>query len=100
MRIAARHWRLGVERMLWDKQYIPHGQYTEIRYEELMQDPIAALKRILVFCDLPWTQDFQEHVDSFSLESRNFKWTNSFTPEQIATIGAEIDPLLEKCGFI
>jgi hypothetical protein len=97
--IAARHWKLGVERMLQDKQHIPQGQYKEIRYEELMQDPSSELKRILVFCDLQWTRDFQAHVDTFSLESRNFKWTNRFTPEQIENIGAEVDPLLEKCGF-
>ena len=82
--------------MLHDKQYIPQEQYTEIRYEKLMQDPNIEMKRILDFCDLPWTQDFQSHVDAFHLESRNFKWSDRFTPCQVADVGEEPGEVLGK----
>jgi len=97
--IAARHWKLGVERMLHDRQYIPQEQYIEIRYEELMRDPIVELTRILDFCDLPCTCDFQAHVEEFNLENRNFKWMNRFPPYQINKIYEEIGPLLEQLEY-
>lgn len=93
--VAARHWKLGVERVLHDKEHIPPEQYMELRYEKLMQDPITEVKRALRFCDLPWSARFQAHIEAFDIHSRNFKWADRFTAQQISTIEQEIGPLLE-----
>jgi len=98
--VAAHMWESEVARMLHDKEHIPEDQYMEIRYEKLTQDPIAEMKRVLSFCDLPWTQGFQAHVEAFSIENRNFKWADRFTAHQIASIEKEIGPLLEQLEYL
>lgn len=97
--VAARHWKHGVERVLRDKEHIPPEQYMELHYERLMQDPITETKRALRFCDLPWSARFESHIQAFQLQSRNFKWADRFTAQQIATIEQEIGPLLERLNY-
>ncbi len=98
--VAARTWKLAVEGILRDKEHIPDEQYMEIRYEKLMQDPITEVKRSLDFCDLPWAPRFQAHIEAFNIKSRNFKWTDRFTVQQIASIEKEIGPLLEQLEYL
>jgi hypothetical protein len=97
--VAARHWKLGVERVLYDKEHIPPEQYMELRYEKLMQDPIAEVNRALRFCDLPWSTRFESHIQAFHIQNRNFKWADRFTVQQTATIEQEIGPLLERLKY-
>lgn len=98
--IAARLWRLNTERVLQDKQYIPLDQYAEVHYEKLMQDPVVEMRRILDFCGLPWTPRFRAHIEAFDVRSRNFKWADRFTVQQIVSIEEEIGPLLEQFGYL
>jgi hypothetical protein len=97
--IAARMWKSEVERILKDKEHLPAGQYMEVRYERLMHDPIGEMKRVLDFCCLPWTGRLQAHIAAFAIKSRNFKWSDRFTAQQITTIEQEIGPLLEQLEY-
>jgi hypothetical protein len=96
---AARMWKSAVTRVLQDKEYLPPEQYMEIRYEKLMQDPTAEMKRVLDFCGLAWTSRFQAHIRAFDIESMNFKWTDRFTPGQVAAVEKEIGPLMNQLGY-
>jgi hypothetical protein len=71
--LAARHWKTGMERVLGDKKVVPKPQYLEIRYENLMARPKATMEKVLDFCDLPWTIQFENHLNSFELKSKNYK---------------------------
>jgi LPS sulfotransferase NodH len=96
---AARMWKSAVTRVFQDKECIPPDQYVEIRYEKLMQDPMAEMKRVLDFCDLPWTSRFQAHIGAFEIKTMNFKWVDRFTPGQIAAVEKEIGPLMEQLEY-
>ena len=97
--VAARMWKLEVERVLYDKEHIPQKQYMEIRYEKLMQDPVMEMKQVFEFCDLIWTPQFEAHIGTFNIESKNFKWGKRFTPQQISIIDREIGPLMEQLEY-
>jgi hypothetical protein len=98
--IAARMWKSEVQGVLVDKEWISQQRYIEIRYEKLMHDPITEMKRIIDFCDLPWTSQFQKSVKAFELENRNYKWANAFTPQQIAAIEKELGPSLKQLEYV
>jgi len=97
---AARMWKFAVKRVMQDKAHIPPEQYMEVRYEKLMQDPIAEVGRVLDFCGLPWTPRLRSHIEAFDIRSRNFKWANRFTPRQVADIEEEIGPLLKQLQYV
>ena len=97
--VAARTWKLEVERVLQDKKYIPEEQYVEVRYEGLMRDPVKEIKRVLRFCDLPWTPHIQAHIEAFDISSRNWKWRDEFSTERIASVEEELGSLLDQLGY-
>jgi len=97
--VAARNWKMEMQRVLQDKEHIAQELYMEIRYEKLMQDPATEMKKVLDFCKLPWTSQFQAHIQAFDLISKNFKWGEGFKAQQIVTIEEEIGPLLKRLGY-
>jgi hypothetical protein len=96
---AARVWRADVERVYQDRVYVPPEQYVEIRYERLVRDKIGEMRRILDFCDLPWTPRYEKYLRVFELTDRNFKWRDRFTAGQVASIEEAVGPLLEQLGY-
>lgn len=96
--IAARTWKLEVERVLQDKDYIPGERYVELRYEDLVRDPFGEVERILDFCDLPWTSHLQAHIDAFSIESRNWKWRDELSTEHITCGSLIFKAVSEICS--
>ena len=98
--VAARMWKSELEKVLNDKEYIPPEQYIEVRYERLAQDPITEMKHILDYCGLPWSSRFQAHIEAFDIKSKNSKWRESFTFQQIASVEKETAPLLERFGYL
>jgi hypothetical protein len=98
--IAARLWQSDVQQVLGDKEYIPRRQYIEVRYEKLVHDLGAEMKRVLDSCDLPWTPHFQAYLQAFDLEDRNYKWKDHFTAHQVASIEEAVGSLLERLQYL
>jgi len=98
--VAAKHWEAGVKRMLDDAKYLSAEQYVEVRYEDLIRHPKTVMRQVLYFCDLPWTSQFEEHIDSFTLENRNFRWPRHYTSGEIEEIETEIHSTLQLHGYV
>jgi omega-hydroxy-beta-dihydromenaquinone-9 sulfotransferase len=97
--VAAKNWEAEVKRMLEDAGSLPKEQYTEVRYEDLMNDPKTIIHQLIDFCDLSLTPQFIEYIESFRLENKNFKWTDQYPPDQIQLIENTIRPTLELLGY-
>jgi hypothetical protein len=97
--VAAQMWKSEVERVLQDAEYVSPERYIEVRYEKLMQYPIRTMLGVLDFCGLSWTSEFQEHIEAFDIKTRNFKWMDRFTAQQMDCINKEIGPLLEQLEY-
>lgn len=98
--LAARLWVAEVECVLAAKQVLPAAQYHEVRYEEFMQNPEGVLRETLRFCDLSWDERFARFLQSFALESRNFKFKKQFQPQQLAQIEALTESLAQQLGYV
>lgn len=97
--LATALWMSEVRCVLEARQTLPSRQYLEVRYEEFIRQPKQVLRHVLAFCDLQWTDGFERFVESFALQSMNFKFKNQFTPQQLAQIEAMVAPLAEQLGY-
>ena len=52
IREAADWWATGIREARYQAQFLPH--YLEVRYEDLVTDPVATLRSVCQFLDLPW----------------------------------------------
>jgi hypothetical protein len=86
-------------RALNDSKKIPKSQYIEIRYEDLTNDPIEVLEKILVFSDLDFDNHFRKHVLSFSIKNMNYKYQSNFTKNALDIIENEIGDLLRTLNY-
>lgn len=97
--LAAELWRHEVRLVLEAKALLLPHQYFEVRYEEFIQKPKDVLQRVLAFCDLKWTSGFESFIESFALQSMNFKFRNQFTSQQLAMIEEMVAPLAQQLGY-
>ncbi len=97
--LAAQLWVTEVRCVLEDKTALAPQQYLEVRYEEFIHNPKKILQHLLGFCDLKWTSRFESFVESFALQSMNFKFKNQFTPQQLAQIEKLVAPLAQQLGY-
>jgi len=98
--LCAMHWKKQVREILTHKDYLPAGQYLEIRYERLMDDPWRVLKEILAFCRLEWTAQFERAVNRIGLRPGNKdKWMELMDRDAIAVIRQSAGDLLSELGY-
>jgi hypothetical protein len=69
LRQAARHWRLLVGRAVFDGPALLGSDYTEVRYEDLLERPNEEVERLLGFLGVDTDERLVEHcVSSASFE--------------------------------
>jgi Sulfotransferase family len=119
LRQAARHWRLLVGRAVEDGPALLGSDYTEVRYEDLLEHPNEEVERLLGFLGAGTDPGIVEHcVSSASFEklSRGRErgqedpssfyrkgvsgdWKNHFTDEDKRIFKEEAGELLMQLGY-
>lgn len=88
----ARQWVELNEEIQNCKNYLKPNQYYELKYEDLIEKPQHYLKEIFNFCEMEKQDIFKNSLiifdrDKFSsisanLQSRNYKWKETFSEEE------------------
>jgi Sulfotransferase family len=119
LRQAARHWRLLVGRAVEDGPALLGSDYTEVRYEDLLERPNVEVERLLGFLGVDTEEGLVEHcVTSASFEklSRGRQrgeedpssfyrkgvagdWRNFFSEEDRRVFKEEAGELLIRLGY-
>ena len=97
--LAAEFWVHEVGRILADKEHVQASRYLEVRYEDLTQDPLPTIERVLDFCDLVWTTDFRSFFRTFPLVNQNSKVATRLDREQIRAIERATSKLASSFGY-
>ena len=87
-------------------QAIPRAQWTEIRYEDLVRDPVEGFRAAFGSCGLLFTPSLKEHCanvlatpyNAFS-EIRLDKWRDQRNRERIERIMHSVAPLAAEMGY-
>jgi hypothetical protein len=87
-------------------QAIPRAQWTEIRYEDLVRDPVEGFRAAFESCGLEFTPSLKKHCanvlatpyNAFS-EIRLDKWRDQGNRERIERIMHSVAPLAIEMGY-
>jgi Sulfotransferase family len=85
---------------------IPRAQWTEIQYENLVQDPVEGFRRAFESCGLEFTPELKSHCagvlsrpyNAFS-EIRLDKWRGQGNKDRIERILPSIGPVVRDMGY-
>ena len=94
--VAAFQWKCMVEIAMNDLADIPTNQWLQVRFDELLEDPMGQALRIGKFCELPDLQKFAKDATNFI--DPNFKFEKKVYPtdEEWSTIYPMIESIRSR----
>ena len=94
----ALQWAKCVDAVLTESQQLNHHRFFEVRYETLLAQPEATLKKIFDFLEVETPLNFAPQLPSFKNNNCN-KWKTAFSDSEKALIGPILNPLLVRLGY-
>jgi len=98
--LAALQWRYVVQSIRADAAELPEGAFTEVRYEDFVQQPVETLASIYRFAGLS-VPDLKLHSPESSggtFRNMNEKWSE-MEQSRLLRITAAMQPMLEALGY-
>jgi hypothetical protein len=104
--VCAFQWSEANAAILRARERIPAAQWTEVRYEEFLDDPRRTTSRLLASLGLPqegavlsWAAELDSHVSRTAVSdpSRD-KWRREH-PAEIESVLAQIEPTMRALGY-
>lgn len=104
-RVCARQWSASNEHALKALPEIDPDRRTEIRYEDLVDDPVGEIGRLMEFVDLPYEAEVRERAAAVSTTPINTvtppergKWRKE-NPTEIENVLELIRPAMQAMGY-
>jgi len=91
-------WKMIVEYALESAKSIPPERYIQLRYEDLCAHPKQIFREISERVELKWDEAALEKLVS-DIESRNYKWHEKFSDQEVAMLNSRLGELLTKLGY-
>ena len=97
--LAAIEWKILVDALEDAKRAIEPGDFLEIRYETLCEDPVAVFKQITEFSDFDWAPEFESALRRYFLRSTNDKYRSDLTDQQQLVLNTVLASYLQRYGY-
>lgn len=97
--LCARHWVEELHAAEDGLAQVPAEQRMELRYEDLMADPMTALRRVADFAGLPAQASWHRELRQLSFPNRNNGWRDSLDGDVASRITELQQPLLARYGY-
>lgn len=85
---------------------IPHEQWHEVHYEDLVNDPVSAFQKIYEGCGLGFTEEISRHCRTVLSKPYNAfssieldKWLHSQNREKIMRVLPDVSEIAERMGY-
>lgn len=105
-RVCAEQYRAMNRAIIDASKSVPAAQWTEVRYEDLVRDPVAGFRGVFEACGLAFTPALREHCagvlatpyNAFS-EIRLDKWRDQANRERIERVLPDLAALAVEMGY-
>lgn len=97
--ICARNWVRELEELRAQLQAIPPGRLLELRFEDLLREPIVQLERVVRYLGLEFTQQYHAAIASLQLRPVRARWGSEWDDQQLETVLRETRPMLRQLGY-
>ena len=98
--LAAIEWEILMDAFEIVKKSCDKSQFIEVKYEDLMADPIKIFKEVVDFSELEWSTNFENKIKKFKLKNMNYKWQENLSKEQKDMLNEYLKPYLKKFEYI
>jgi hypothetical protein len=96
--VVARQWSIPSRKAEEDLAGFAPGTVLRLKYEDIVEDPVAWLERICAHCDLRPTDEMRKAAHELVKADRQNKWRR-FDPRDLVQVLPEIGGEMERHGY-
>ncbi|HEX5649875.1 MAG TPA: sulfotransferase, partial [Steroidobacteraceae bacterium] len=78
---------------------VPADRLLELRFEDLLDDPLVELERAVRFLGLEFTPQYRAAIASLQLRPVRPRWGEEWDDRQLESVLREAQPLLRQLGY-
>lgn len=97
--ICARNWVREVQELKTGLALIEQQHLLELRFEDLLRDPVGNLKNILDFLGLEFSTQYRAAITALDIRPVAPQWLSKWSSEQMARVSEELQPTLHELGY-
>ena len=97
--ICARNWVRELEELRTQLTVVAPERLLELRFEELLRDPMVQLERVVEFLGLEFTPRYRAAIASLQLRPVRPRWGSEWNDQQLECVLRETQPLLRQLGY-
>jgi hypothetical protein len=98
--LAALEWKVLMNAFDEAEAAIDAERWVNVRYEDLLRDPMATIKELMEFAGLSWTEEFESRLRRYRLDaSRADAFRSDLDPSDVRSIEGVIGSRLRGLGY-
>ncbi len=98
--LAALQWRNIIERTREEAIKLSQGRYHEIHYEDWVKDPASSARKLLNYCELPFSGKVEHYITKNQhLTNMNKNTYRTMSNQELVTVLQTMQPLLGELGY-
>jgi hypothetical protein len=97
--LCARNWVRELEELRTQLQPIPAHRLVELRFEDLLRDPVGQLDRVVRFLGLGFSPAYRDAIEALQLRPMRARWGAEWDAHELACVLRETQPMLRQLGY-
>lgn len=97
--ICARSWVRELQELKSALSTIDRQRVLELRFEDLLRDPLASLDRAVRFLGLESSAQYRAAIAALDIRPMTPQWPQKWTQEQMMRVTAELQSMLRESGY-
>jgi hypothetical protein len=97
--ICARNWVRELEELRSQLADVPGRNVLELRYEDVLRNPVAQLERVVRFLGLDVSPAYLATIAGLGLKPTTARWDYQWNPQQLDCVLRETQPMLRQLGY-
>jgi len=98
--VCARNWVHEVQELQSELARIAPARVLELRFEELLSDPLSHLQRVLKFLGVDFSVAYRDAIESLSLRPVRARWASDWSADQLDCVLEVIRPMLQELRYV
>ena len=98
--LASIEWKILMDAIENVKKFTGKNDFLEVKYEDFCSYPINVFKKVIEFCELEWSREFENSVKRYTLKNMNHKWQKELTNNQQKILQNVLYEYLKKYSYL
>lgn len=98
--LAGIEWKIILDAVEDSKKYFNESNFMEIKYEDLCKGHVDIFRDVFDFCELEWTQQFENKINKIEMKNTNFKWEKELNETQKYILNSVTEEYLRKYDYL